>query len=116
MRLRAFWCSNVPGRAFADGVYGSACVRAFGASVGQWRGQPLAHLFPRRRRYPTTSQIVLGGHFHPDGPQIGISLDPDLADLGYGFGLVGEVGATRFVAKSAETSLEIGIGARSNNL
>lgn len=59
-----------------------------------------------------TSDIFLGGHFHPDGSQIGISLDRDLAELGSGFTLVGEAGATRFVAKSSETSAEIGLGVR----
>jgi len=59
-----------------------------------------------------TTQLFLHGHFHPDGSQIGVSLDRDLADLGSGFTLVGEAGATRFVAKSDETSLELGLGVR----
>jgi hypothetical protein len=59
-----------------------------------------------------TTEVFLHGHFHPDGSQIGISLDRDLIDLGSGFTLVGELGATRFVAKSDETSIELGLGAR----
>lgn len=59
-----------------------------------------------------TSQIFLHGHYHPDGSQIGISLDRDLADLGSGFTLVGDAGVTRFVARSHETSLELGLGVR----
>jgi hypothetical protein len=60
----------------------------------------------------STSEIFLNGHFHPDGSQVGISLDRDLADLGSGFTFIGEVGATRFVAKSNESSLELGLGVR----
>ena len=41
-----------------------------------------------------------------------MSLDRDLADLGSNFTLVGELGATRFVAKSSETSAELGLGVR----
>jgi hypothetical protein len=59
-----------------------------------------------------TTQLFLHGHFHPDGSQIGLSVDRDLADLGSGFTLVGEGGVTRFVAKSDETSLELGLGVR----
>ncbi len=59
-----------------------------------------------------TSDIFLHGHFHPDGTQVGISLDRDLADLGSGFTLVGELGATRFVEKSTETTAELGLGVR----
>lgn len=59
-----------------------------------------------------TTQLFLHGHFHPDGSQIGLSLDRDLADLGSGFTLVGEAGVTRFVAKSDETSIDLGVGAR----
>jgi hypothetical protein len=59
-----------------------------------------------------TTDIFLHGHFHPDGSQIGISLDRDLADLGSGFTLVGEASSTHFVAKSDETSLELGLGIR----
>ena len=60
----------------------------------------------------STSDVFLRGHFHPDGSQIGVSLDHDFANLGSGFTLVGELGATRFVAKSCETSAEIGLGVR----
>jgi hypothetical protein len=59
-----------------------------------------------------TTQLFLHGHFHPDGNQIGLSVDRDIVDLGSGFTLVGEGGVTRFVSKSDETSLELGIGAR----
>jgi len=59
-----------------------------------------------------TTQVFLHGHFHPDGSIVGVSLDRDLADLGWGFTLVGELGATRFVAKSDEFSADLGIGAR----
>ncbi len=56
--------------------------------------------------------MFLHGHFHPGGNQIGVSLDHDFANLGSGFTLVGELGATRFVAKSRETSAEIALGVR----
>ena len=59
-----------------------------------------------------TTQVFLHGHFHPDGSQVGVSLDRDLADLGSGFTLVGDVGATHFVAKSDESSVDLGIGVR----
>jgi hypothetical protein len=59
-----------------------------------------------------TTDIFLHGHFHPDGSLIGISLDRDLAVLGSGFTLVGEANSTHFVAKSDETSLELGLGIR----
>jgi hypothetical protein len=59
-----------------------------------------------------TTQLFLHGHFHPDGNQIGVSLDRDIANLGSGFTLVGEAGVTRFVSKSDETSIDLGIGAR----
>lgn len=59
-----------------------------------------------------TTQIFLHGHFHPDGSQIGLSLDRDLADLGSGFTLVGDAGITHFVAKSDESSVDLGIGGR----
>jgi hypothetical protein len=59
-----------------------------------------------------TSQVFLHGHFHPDGSQIGLSLDRDLVDLGSGFSLVGDFGVTHFVAKSDESSVDFGIGAR----
>ena len=59
-----------------------------------------------------TTQVFLHGHFHPDGSQIGLSLDRDLADLGSGFTLVGDVGATHFVAKGDESSVDAGIGVR----
>jgi hypothetical protein len=59
-----------------------------------------------------TTQIFLHGHFYPDGSQVGLSLDRDLAYLGSGFTLVGDLGVTRFVAKSDESSVDFGIGAR----
>jgi len=59
-----------------------------------------------------TTQLFLHGHFHPDGTQIGVSLDRDIVDLGSGFTLVGDAGVTRFVSKSDETSIDLGIGAR----
>lgn len=59
-----------------------------------------------------TTDIFLHGHFHPDGSQIGVSLDRDLADLGNGWTLVGDLGFTRFVAKSDEASADLGIGVR----
>lgn len=59
-----------------------------------------------------TSQIFLHGHYHPDGNQIGLSLDRDIAKLGERWTLVGEWQATRFVYKSHETSVELGLGAR----
>jgi hypothetical protein len=60
----------------------------------------------------TTSEIFLHGHFRPDGTQIGVSIDRDLADLGSGFTLVADAGGTQFVAKSKETSLDLGLGVR----
>jgi len=59
-----------------------------------------------------TTDIFLHGHYHPDGSQVGVSLDRDLSDLGSGFTLVGDLGATRFVAKSSETSVDLGLGVR----
>src|SRR3954469_7808111 len=78
------------------------------ASDGPWRVSLFGGIATRN----DTTQLFLHGHFHPDGSQIGLSVDRDLADLGGGFTLVGEGGVTRFVAKSDETSLDLGIGAR----
>jgi hypothetical protein len=61
----------------------------------------------------STSDIFLHGHFHPDGGQIGVSFDRDLANWG-AFDLVGEVGATHFVSKSSESTFEVGLGVRYN--
>ena len=59
-----------------------------------------------------TSQLFLHGHFHPDGNQIGVSLDRDLFQLGERWHVVGELGATRFMYKSHEASVELGLGLR----
>jgi hypothetical protein len=78
------------------------------ADDGPWRVSLYGGIATRN----DTTQLFLHGHFHPDGSQIGLSVDRDIVDLGSGFTLVGEGGVTRFVAKSDETSLELGLGVR----
>ncbi|MDB5735535.1 MAG: hypothetical protein JWN16_2172 [Alphaproteobacteria bacterium] len=78
------------------------------ADDGPWRVSLYGGIATRN----DTTQLFLHGHFHPDGSQIGLSVDRDIVDLGSGFTLVGEGGATRFVAKSDESSVELGLGVR----
>lgn len=85
-----------------------ASSSAFADDASPWRISAYGGVATRN----DTTQVFLHGHFHPDGSQIGISLDHDVFDLGSGFTLVGEIGATRFVAKSDEASIDLGIGAR----
>src|SRR3978361_1175429 len=81
---------------------------AFADDASHWRISMYGGVATRN----DTNQVFLHGHFPPDGSQIGIALDRDLADLGSGFTLVGDVGATHFVAKSDESSVDVGIGVR----
>jgi hypothetical protein len=98
-------------------MQGKACIAAFlmlvstsafADDVSPWRLSAYGGVATRN----DTTTVFLHGHFHPDGSLVGVSLDRDLLNLGSGFTLVGELGATRFVAKSDETSIDLGIGAR----
>jgi len=56
------------------------------------------------------THIVFGGKFKVEGPVAGIALSGNLADLGNGFMLVGEVQTVHYFFDTPTTALSVGLG------